>query len=154
MMYKLLLVALAVLCASSEGGYVAPIDCMNECPSTSSQVSCERGCRFYGLSLRFGDRNATMADCQQGCSEAYGPASEGDLTKSCLQGCNSYDDLLEKAAPHTLTEGQEEEQGAFLGLRPLMTLREVATKTVNGVRMMQTRVVAYFLAGDQLVQVE
>lgn len=151
-MYKLLLVALAVLCASTEGGYVAPIDCMNECPSTSS-VSCERGCRFYGLSLRFGDRNATMADCQQGCMEAYGAASEGpELTKSCLQGCNTYDDLLEKAAPHM--EGQEEE-GSFLGgLQPLMTLREVAVKTVNGVRMLQTRVVAFFLAGDQLVQVE
>jgi len=155
MVCKLLITTLAVICVFSEGGFVSISDCMSQCPSVDgSYTECERGCRFYGMSLKYSEwtneRNATMDNCMQDCMEAYDAEVEERQAKTCLLGCNTYDDLIEKAAPQPLVKPED---SGFLGLRPLMTLREV-TKTVNGVRMLQTRVVAYFLAGDQLVQVE
>jgi len=158
-MLKIVLIAVLAVYAV-HGSFVVPEDCMAKCPAESaigeSYVQCERGCRFFGYALAHGSsaRDKTFVRCQEDCEAAYGltSASLGQQTKSCLMGCNLYNDMIDAAAPASLKEGEDE--GMFGGLQPLMTLREVAMKTVDGIRMMQTRVVAFFLDGDKLIQVE
>jgi len=156
-----LLVLLALL-ASTHASFVGPDDCMAKCPLEAtvgeSYVECERGCRFFGYALEHGDaaKERTLVKCQEDCEAAYGlsSSSQGAQTKSCFFGCNLYNDLIDAAAPAPLKEGEDTSVGFLGSMQPLMTLREVAVKTVDGIRMMQTRVVAFFIKDDKLIQVE
>jgi len=151
-MYKVLL-CVAYICSMQMlafGSFVTSQDCMNKCQpdgEAESYVQCERGCRFFGLSLSYGqsEQGKPFQICQDDCTEAYGLVKD---STSCIEGCSIHKKMLDEA-----TANQTAEASLPTGMIPMMTFREIATKTVDGLRMVQTRVVAFFIKDDQLIQI-
>lgn len=126
-------------------------DCATSCSSSSnekSSVPCERGCRFYGIIALTNETTEPLAKCHGDCKTAYKALEEEDL---CRDGCQNFLDLAAKEEPKVVHA--DEEGGMFSNMVPIMQLRQVVTKTVDGIRMIQTRVVAFFRKDDRIIEV-
>lgn len=125
--------------------------CEKSCVSMDSQVSsipCERGCRLYGILNSFNSSSDPLSRCSQDCEEAYKNGSSSTAVVQCKDGCSNY-----KLSEDNEKAEKEATELSWGGMQPMMQLREVVTRTVDGIRMIQTRVIAIFRKDDQIIEI-
>jgi len=123
-------------------------ECQQACEPKETMVPCQRGCRFYGIQEKIEGVLSSPAlfldHCKQDCKEAYGDEHE----QQCFGGCERQHGIREG---QRALENTEEEGGFWLG--PVARVQETFVRTMGGMQVMSSRLLAFFVRGNETMVV-